>query len=53
MIIDQLKAAYGIENKDFLKYLQIRSQLTRHLGEIVMIPRLTETESKLESNLED
>ena len=44
----QLKAVYGIENRDFLKYMQIRSQLTRYLGEAVTIPRLTDTESKLE-----
>lgn len=45
----QLKAAYGVENKDYLKYMQIRSQLTRYLEEVVTIPALTDVESGLNS----
>lgn len=29
----QFTAAYSIENKDFLKDMQIRSQLTKYIGE--------------------
>lgn len=44
-----MQDAYGFENKDFLKHIQIRSQLTKYLGEKLTIPKLTETESKLKS----
>lgn len=29
----QFRAAYGLENKDFLKNVQIRAQLTKYIGE--------------------
>ena len=45
---EQLKITYGIEGEDYLKYMQIRSQLTRYLGEAVTFPKVTGTESKLE-----
>ena len=43
----QLKAAYDIEDKDFVKYVQIRSQLSKYFGEAVVIPRTTDNETKL------
>lgn len=45
---EQLKIAYGIKGEDYLKYMHIRSQLTRYLGEAVTFPKVTDTESKLE-----
>lgn len=41
----QLQDVYGFKNEDFLKHIQIRSQLTKYLGEKLTIPKLTDSPS--------
>lgn len=45
MSFDQLKSKFDLTSKDFWLYLQIRSQLTQFLGELIKPLEITNTEN--------